>query len=245
MKRILLKIIFSLCLLAGSQIFAEQNILVFLGPPGAGKGTMSKKLSQASNLPHISTGDLLREKSKQENSMAEEIKGFMASGQLVPDDLIVKVLLQRVKNNDCAKGFILDGFPRTKAQAEKLTSAFPQKDHLIFVNVTVGDNTILERLQGRLICKNCSKPYHVTFHPPATNNQCDDCEGALVSREDDNYDVIKKRLEIYKAQYAPVKKFLKDNYQWIEVRNDCANDCYLSLVNKIDLIDPFFLLEEN
>lgn len=233
--------VLSIFLFFGTFLSAEQNILVFLGPPGAGKGTICSKLSSASRLPHISTGDLLREEVKAEGALRDELQTYMSTGQLVPDDVILKVLMKRIEKDDCAKGFILDGFPRTKSQAEKFVAAFPQKDKLIFVNVSINDEIILERLQGRLICKDCSKPYHLTLNPPIAKGKCNQCKGKLITREDDQIDVIQKRLEIYKAQYTPIKKFLKDNYQWIEVKNETIDNCFASLIEKVHQIDSNFI----
>lgn len=241
MSKIKTVFILSTFLFLGSFLSAEQNILVFLGPPGAGKGTICSKLSSTSHLPHISTGDLLREQLKSEDPLSNELRSYMSQGQLVPDEVILKVLMKRVQKDDCSKGFILDGFPRTKSQAEKLVAAFPQKDHLIFVNVSISDDAILERLQGRLICQNCSRPYHITLNPPLSKGKCNHCKGKLITREDDQSDIILKRLDIYKAQYAPIKKFLKENYQWIEIKNDSLDECFLSLTEKVNQIDPTFL----
>ena len=245
MKRFLILVAISLGLLISARVFAEQNIIVLLGPPGAGKGSISKMLSEATHLPHISTGDLLRAQSKQNDKLAKELQSYLLNGQLVPNELILKTLLQRVEEPDCSQGFILDGFPRTKTQAEELTSVFPQKDHLIFVNVTTADSVILERLQGRRICSDCSRPYHATYNPPLVKETCNDCKGNLISREDDNYEVIKKRLDIYRAQYNPIKKYLKDNFQWIEVKNDDLNDCFAHLMDKVNLVDPDFFPQED
>ena len=245
MKRFLILAAISLGLLISARIFAEQNIIVLLGPPGAGKGSISKKLSETTRLPHISTGDLLRVQSKQDDDLAKELKTYLLSGQLVPSEAILKTLMQRIENPDCAQGFILDGFPRTKAQAEELAAAFPHKDHLIFVNVTIADSVILERLQGRRICSDCSRPYHATYNPPLVKETCNDCKGNLISREDDNYDVVKKRLDIYRAQYNPIKRYLKDNFQWIEVKNDDLNDCYARLIDKVNFVDPDFFPQED
>lgn len=239
--RTLLLASFLLCSLFGSFLAAEQNILVFLGPPGAGKGTMCKKLSTVTHKPHISTGDLIREQSKAQSALSKELNSYLEQGKLVPDEVIFKMLIERVSQEDCADGFILDGFPRTLDQAKKLVSIFPDKDRLIFVNISVGDDTILERLQGRLICSDCAKSYHTSFTPPAQENQCDDCHGKLVARVDDEYTVIQKRLEVYKKEYAPIQSFLKSNYQWVDVKNHSADECYAQLVNKVNSINTEFL----
>lgn len=230
-----------LTILATHALMADQNIFIFLGAPGAGKGTISSKLSEKANLPHISTGDLLRDQAKKEDDLAVKLNEYLSKGELVPDDMIIETLMNRIQEEDCKKGFILDGFPRTLTQAKKLDSQFPHKDRIIVVNVLLSPKIILERLQGRRICKGCSKGYHITFNPPSVKDKCDECGNKLVSRADDTIDTIQRRLAIYKAQYTPIKRFYKDHYQWIDIQNESLDTCFSNLIDKIESIDSNFI----
>lgn len=232
-------VVFSI--LGAHSLMAEQNIFIFLGAPGAGKGTLSSKLSEKAHLPHISTGDLLRAQTKKEGDLSVRLNEYLSKGELVPDEIILETLMNRVKDDDCKNGFILDGFPRTLTQAKKLDEHFPHKDHIIVVNVLLSPKVILERLKGRRICQNCSKGYHVAFNPPSVKNKCDDCGSKLISRTDDTIETIQKRLEIYKAQYTPIKRFYKEQYQWIDVRNDSLETCFTNMLEKIQAVDPEFV----
>lgn len=240
-KRFILPLTFMFALLFTQHLAADQNIFIFLGAPGAGKGTISKKLSDQLHIPHISTGDLLRIKSKEKGDLAQELNSYVTSGELVPDEVIMKILNERVQKEDCKNGFVLDGFPRTLSQAKQLDQQFTHKDQIVVINVLLGTNTILERLQGRRICGNCSKSYHITFNPPESKNKCDDCGQKLISRADDTIETIQKRLEIYQAQFAPIKRFYKESYQWIDVKNESAEECFNNLVTKVDSINSELL----
>lgn len=228
-------------LLFTSLLMADQNIFIVLGPPGAGKGTISEKLSEHSKLPNISTRDLLRVASREESPFSEEINTYKAQGESIPDELVIKILLTRFQQEDCQEGLILNGFPKTLTQAKKFEEAFPQKDHMVVVNISLGIDNILKRLQGRRFCKACRKSYHVTFHPPQTKNRCDHCNGKLISKARDSIENVEKRLEIYKTQYTPIKQFYKENYQWIEIKNESVDQCFENLLTKVELIDPKFI----
>jgi adenylate kinase len=175
--------------------------LVFLGPPGAGKGTLATKASEHLRIPHISTGDLFRAAIKHETPLGLQVKSILAEGRLVPDDLTIALVEEKLGSDDAANGWILDGFPRTIAQAEALDGSSPP-DRV--VNFDVEDAIILSRLVGRLVCKNCGRVYHAVRIPPAKEGICDGCAGELYTRPDDSEAAIKTRLAAYRSQTAPL-----------------------------------------
>ncbi len=182
-------------------------ILVLLGPPGAGKGTQAALLSQELQLPHISTGDLLREHVRNGTELGKEAKNFMEKGQLVPDSLILDMLFLRVSNPDCSKGYILDGFPRTLPQAEALQERLKGQGAPIVLNLDLSDAKIIERLTKRAVCESCGTIYHLIYSPPQKAGSCDKCQGKLIQRTDDTEAVIVKRLNVYHEQTAPLIAF--------------------------------------
>jgi adenylate kinase len=184
--------------------------LVFLGPPGAGKGTYAKVLSARENLPHISTGDILRAEMKADSDLGKEAKDFIESGKLVPDDLIIKMVRERLSQSDCANGFILDGFPRTVAQAEGLAPMSKEinreLDAVIYFKTS--EEVVLFRLGGRRVCGSCGAIYHAVNRPPKKEGVCDDCgSDQVIIRKDDQPDTIKNRLKVYEAETAPLISF--------------------------------------
>lgn len=178
--------------------------LIFLGPPGAGKGTVASKLKDIVNLPHISTGDLFREAIKNETELGVKVKEIIEKGELVPDDLTVALVEERLSLADAANGYILDGFPRTIAQAEAL-STFSKIDYVI--NLEIQEERIIKRLSGRRLCKDCGEGYHVEYMPPKVEDACDKCNGNLYIRKDDNIESIKNRLEVYEKETAPLIEY--------------------------------------
>lgn len=178
--------------------------LIVLGPPGAGKGTQASILSEKLNIITISTGAMLRAAVKENTPLGQEAKGYLDNGQLVPDDLIVSLVKDRLKADDCKNGFILDGFPRTVNQAKVLDEVI-EIDKVLSLDVE--DDVIVERLSGRRECSKCAEPYHVSFNPPKTDGKCDKCGGDLICREDDNEATIKKRLKVYHEQTEPIKAY--------------------------------------
>ncbi|MBS7644640.1 adenylate kinase [Candidatus Bathyarchaeota archaeon] len=176
-------------------------ILVLLGPPGAGKGTYASRLSQLLSIPHISTGDLVRDEIKADSELGRIIKNYSDKGLLVPDEIITDVLKQRISKPDCDGGFILDGFPRTLRQAELLDEIAPVT---AVINIDVPDEVIIERLSNRLICRNCGAIYNAKYLKPKRDMICDECGGPLYRRMDDDPEVIKKRLEVYRSETAPL-----------------------------------------
>jgi adenylate kinase len=180
--------------------------LIFLGPPGAGKGTQAKLLSDKLEIPQISTGDILRAAVRDQTPMGIKAKEFMDAGVLVPDEVVVGIVEERLSSQDCCKGFILDGFPRTMAQADSLkrTLAVMGKEIEHVFSITVDYADLLHRITGRRACAKCGKGYHVSFDPPAKSEICDLCGGMLYQREDDKEDTMRKRLEVYDKQTEPL-----------------------------------------
>jgi len=183
--------------------------LIFLGPPGAGKGTQAKMIVDKYNIPQISTGDLMRAAVSSGSSIGDKVKGYMAAGALVPDDLVVDILLDRLSGDDCRDGFILDGFPRTVGQAESLEKALEKRGMKLsgVVAMIVPDEALLKRLTARRICKECSASYHLEFLKPKVDGKCDRCQGELYQRKDDSEEVILNRLKVYHDQTSPLIDF--------------------------------------
>lgn len=182
-------------------------VLILLGPPGAGKGTQAKMIEEKWQLPHISTGDLLRAHIRKATNLGKQAKQFMDQGNLVPDALILDMLFERVSQEDCVKGYILDGFPRTIHQAETLQKRLEGKASPLVINLDLSDEEIILRLTKRVICEKCGIPYHLLYSPPRQNNICDNCGSPLIQRPDDTEEVIRKRLKIYHEQTAPLIAF--------------------------------------
>jgi adenylate kinase len=180
--------------------------LVLLGAPGAGKGTQAKKLIEKYGIPQISTGDLLRAAVSAGTELGKEAKSFMDKGELVPDSVVLGMVEERMGQDDCKKGYILDGFPRNTAQAEALDGMLDKLAMPITaaVSVDVPFEDLMKRLTGRRTCKNCGQMYNIYFTPPAKEGVCDKCGGELFQRDDDKEETIKKRLEVYESQTAPL-----------------------------------------
>lgn len=178
--------------------------IILLGPPGAGKGTFAVEMSKKYEIPHISTGDILRKAVKESTQIGLKARSYMDKGELVPDEIVVEMVQERMTEPDCQKGFILDGFPRTIKQAEMLEKSLEELalriDKVIYLETE--DKVIVERLTGRRTCKNCGTNYHVVNIPPQKEGICDNCGGELYQREDDNQGTILNRLAVYKKQTA-------------------------------------------
>ena len=181
--------------------------LILLGAPGAGKGTQAEILSAKLGIPTISTGNILRAAVKEGTPIGLEAKRYMDAGQLVPDSVIIGIVAQRLEQPDCAGGFILDGVPRTIGQAEALDAAGVTFDHVL--SIEISDEEIEERMEGRRVCQSCGAPYHVKAKPPKQEGVCDACGGALIQRDDDKPETVRRRLEVYHQETEP----LKDYYQ--------------------------------
>jgi adenylate kinase len=183
--------------------------IIMLGAPGAGKGTQAMLIAEKYHIPHVSTGDIFRANLKQGTPLGVEAKKFMDLGQLVPDDLTVKLLLHRVSEEDCKKGYVLDGFPRTLVQAKVLDEALQELGQSIdlCINVDVDDESIMKRMSGRRACVSCGATYHVDYLPPKNEGVCDICGQQLILREDDTPETVKNRLTVYHDQTQPLVEF--------------------------------------
>ena len=185
--------------------------LAFLGPPGAGKGTQARELAREWGIPHLATGDMLREALAAGTALGLEAKRYMDQGALVPDDVIVGLMRERLARPDGARGFIVDGFPRTIAQAEALAQLLKDTgrslDAVVFFDVSEAE--LLRRLTGRRVCRRCQATYHVVSAPPKTPDVCDKCDGELYQREDDRERTVRNRLEVYQRQTAPLLDYYR------------------------------------
>ncbi len=179
--------------------------LILLGAPGAGKGTQAERLCKELNVPTISTGNILRAAVKNGTPTGLKAKSYMDAGKLVPDDVIIGVISERLREDDCKDGFILDGVPRTIAQAEAIEDAGIRFDAV--VSLEISDEEIMERMGGRRVCESCGASYHVVAVPPKTEGVCDACGGKLVRRKDDEPETVKSRLTVYHKETEPLKEF--------------------------------------
>ena len=186
--------------------------LVLMGLPGAGKGTQAEKIVENYNIPHISTGDMFRAAIKDGTELGLEAKSYMDKGELVPDSVTIGIVRERLSKDDCKKGFLLDGFPRTVAQAEALENILSELNRPIdyVINVDVDKDILMERLTGRRICKECGATYHLVFNPPAKEDVCDRCGGELYQRADDNAETVQNRLDVNLKQTKPLLSFYED-----------------------------------
>ena len=183
--------------------------LVLMGLPGAGKGTQAERIVEEYHIPHISTGDMFRAAMKDETPLGLEAKSYMDKGELVPDEVTIGIVRDRLAKEDCQNGFLLDGFPRTVAQAEALEALLAEMDRQLdyVINIEVDKSILMERLTGRRICKACGATYHLVFNPPANEGVCDRCGGELYQRADDNEATVKNRLEVNIQQSQPLITF--------------------------------------
>lgn len=181
-------------------------IIIMLGAPGAGKGTQAKKIADLCKVPHISTGDIFRANIKQGTELGKKAKTYMDAGELVPDELVCDLVVDRIQQDDCTEGFILDGFPRTIPQAEALTNALNAIEQKMeyALNIDVPDENIIRRMAGRRACVGCGATYHVEFNPPKVTDVCDVCGEELVLRDDDKPETVKNRLNVYHEQTKPL-----------------------------------------
>lgn len=187
--------------------------VILLGPPGAGKGTQAKLISEKFSIPHISTGDIFRANIKEKTLLGIEAKRYIDNGQLVPDEVTIGIVKDRLTKDDCDNGFLLDGFPRTVAQAEALDEFLKgiNKDLDVALLIKVPEEFILERMTGRRVCTSCGASYHIRFNPPKIEGKCDICDNELIQRKDDTEATVKERLEVYSKQTYPLINYYKDN----------------------------------
>ncbi len=194
-------------------------ILILLGAPGVGKGTQGALISKEYNIPQISTGDILRSEVRNETELGKKAKVYMDKGELVPDDVIIGMMENRIKQDDCKNGFILDGFPRTVAQAEAFDVMLKKNGlelHRVLL-IDVPEEEIIERLTGRRVCPNCGAVYHIKNNPPKKEGVCDKCGSKLVQRDDDKEEVVRNRLEVYRKNTMPLIDYYTKTSKLVKV----------------------------
>lgn len=209
--------------------------IVMLGAPGAGKGTQAKRIAEKFNIPHVSTGDIFRANIKNGTDLGKEAKEYMDQGKLVPDELTVRILLDRVAQEDCKNGYVLDGFPRTIPQAEVLDSELAKLGTGVdyAINVEVPDDNIIGRMSGRRACLKCGATYHLSFLPSKKEGICDNCGSELVLRDDDKPETVKKRLGVYHEQTQPLIDFYSKKGVLKEVDGTVAPDDVFKAIEEI------------
>jgi adenylate kinase len=210
--------------------------LVLIGAPGAGKGTQSSKICKYLDIPHLSTGNIFRTNIKQRTKMGLKVEKLISQGELVPDEITMEVVQNKLDEKDCEQGFLMDGFPRTVRQAEFLDQALQQRNLRIdfAINLLVGDDVIIQRMSGRRICTGCGESYHVLRIPPQQEGHCDFCGEALIQRPDDDPETVLQRLDVYHAQTGPIIDFYRGKGILIEVvgidsAEDTANEIFRNL----------------
>lgn len=186
--------------------------LILLGPPGAGKGTQASSIVAEYGINHISTGDIFRHNIKNETELGKKVKSYLDKGQLVPDELTIDLVWDRLSKDDCKKGFLLDGFPRTINQAEALQKGLEERGLKLdkVINIDVDKNILVKRLSGRRVCKNCGETYHIDNKPTLKDGVCDKCSGEVIQRADDNEKTVLDRIEVYEKQTFPLIDFYKN-----------------------------------
>lgn len=182
--------------------------IILLGAPGAGKGTQAEQICKYFHIPQISTGNIIRAAIKNGTEAGKKAQEFVNAGKLVPDTVVIEMVNERLKQDDCKNGFILDGFPRTVPQAQALKDMGVEIDHVI--DIEVPDETIMQRMTGRRVCVDCGATYHLVFNPPKEENKCDKCGSELIIRKDDHPDTVKDRLQVYHEQTEPLKGFYQE-----------------------------------
>ncbi len=209
--------------------------IIMLGAPGAGKGTQAKKIAEVCNVPHISTGDIFRANIKNGTALGAKAKEYMDKGLLVPDELVCDLVVDRIQQSDCEKGYILDGFPRTIPQAEALTNALNaigQKMDFA-INIEVPDESIVQRMSGRRACVGCGATYHVVYNPTKVEGVCDACGEDLILRDDDKPETVKNRLNVYHDQTQPLIDYYTKEGILVEVDGTKAMDEVFSDILKV------------
>jgi adenylate kinase len=205
---------------------AEPKYIVLLGPPASGKGTQAARLREALNLPHVASGDLFRESLKNETDLGLKAKSYMDRGELVPDDVTIAMVMERLGRPDCAGGALLDGFPRTIAQAEALARELAARGNKISVvpNIVVPDEVLVERVSGRRLCRVCGEAYHVRFNPSKQPGVCDNNGGELYQRDDDDPETMRQRLKVYWRQTSPLIEYYRQQGALVEIDGDQSID---------------------
>ena len=208
---------------------------ILLGPPGAGKGTQAAIIRDKYTVAHISTGDILRANVKNNTVLGKKAKSYMDAGELVPDSLIIEMMKDRLSRDDCERGFLLDGFPRTVSQAEALDILLKalevELDAVILLEVS--DEVVVKRLSGRRMCKQCGAIYHIEFQPPSKEGICDKCGGELYQRDDDKEEVIRQRLAVYHEQTSPLVEYYSSKGLLRPVDAEQSSDSVLRLIEQL------------
>lgn len=183
--------------------------LILLGPPGAGKGTQAKRVIEEFDIPHISTGDIFRKNIKEKTGLGQKVEGLLAEGKLVPDELTIEIVWDRLDQEDCKNGFLLDGFPRTIPQAEALDEGLAKRGLKLdrVLNIDVDKDSLVKRLSGRRVCPNCGASYHIDNNPPKVEGICDVCQTPVIQREDDKEQTVLDRIKVYDSQTKPLVDF--------------------------------------
>lgn len=222
----------TLCLLIQPLSAMNQSVFILLGAPGAGKGTQAVRLSQTLEVPQISTGDLFRENLKNKTPIGIKAQGYMDKGELVPDEVVLAMLFERIAQKDCEKGYILDGFPRTLPQAEALDAQLAKdKAHVVVLSLEVPDSLIVERLTGRIVCEKCGAPYHTLYSQPKASGICDRDGGKLIQRKDDSEAVVKERLSIYHKQTAPLVEYYSSKGNLVSIDGSLSKEATISQID--------------
>lgn len=209
--------------------------IIMLGAPGAGKGTQAKKIAEKYSIPHISTGDIFRANIKNGTELGMKAKTYMDQGLLVPDELVVDLVVDRLGQDDCANGCVLDGFPRTIPQAEALDAALTKAGQAVdyAINVEVPDENIVNRMSGRRACVNCGATYHIVYAPTKVENVCDTCQGELILRDDDKPETVQKRLNVYHEQTQPLIDYYTKKNILVEVDGTVDIDDVFAAIVKV------------
>lgn len=214
-----------------------MKIIVLLGPPGAGKGTQASKIAKKYSIPHISTGDIFRQNVKEGTPLGKKAKDYMDQGHLVPDQLVCDLVEERLAKDDCANGYLLDGFPRTVFQAQHFDNYLEMKNHEISVvlDIRVSEEVLLHRMIGRRICRDCGKLYHVETMPPKKEGVCDACGGEVYHRSDDSAETVKNRFRVYTKQTSPLTEYYEKTGKLIPL--DGAKDLEVLFVQICGLLE--------
>lgn len=209
--------------------------VILLGPPGVGKGTQAKEISKLKKIPHISTGDMLRENISQGTPLGKEAKEYMDRGLLVPDAVVISMVSERIRKEDCEAGFLLDGYPRTISQAEALEKDLVSLGRKIdcAVNLVANSEVLVERISGRRVCKTCGESYHIKNQPPDKEGLCSSCGGELYQRDDDTEATVKTRVSVYEAQTAPLIDFYRGRKVLKNVDGTLGIDEIFSEISKL------------